>query len=346
MASFASILFGCRLVLFSAVGTYLFIIGLIGIVFPAPTCCLDLCLKRFTLCRVWCECSWVGLLWILELAGATAITVQSAFGVTCSPDTLNPDIVNNCARFQALEAFAWICTLLLFFYFVALTGLTIYHLRDDKQVWRAQIRLYPWLEIRSSLDSTVESPKRQWQKPLQLAGAPEPQTRPPPARKATLNRPSKKRDLEQGAPPPKYPETEYYSQPFAEKVEAYYNAPRPAPAPPTQMKQVPQQAPSLYPEHLRSHLPPQPQASQPAPPLPSQSQRRPAAHKQGSVDSMNSISSTSSSGWASDPAGRPRPTHPRRKGSSGSSRQRPIPPPLDLTAISAHRLIDERVSRR
>ncbi|KAI0686737.1 hypothetical protein BC835DRAFT_1309427 [Cytidiella melzeri] len=103
------------------------------------------------------------------------------------------------------------------------------------------------------------------------------------------------------------------------RVVPSYQPSRPAPRVPNQPVS------SLYPVVLQSSLPPQ----QPAPEAPSW---QPA---------MTVTPST-----ATDSARSARPTHPR-KGSNGSgSRQRPIPPPLDLTRISAFKTIDGRVSRR
>ena len=107
------------------------------------------------------------------------------------------------------------------------------------------------------------------------------------------------------------------------RADPSYQPSRPAPRIPNQPTT------SLYPAVLQSSLPSHPYASE-------------AATRQATMTSAPPVSVS----IPSTDASRPRPTHPR-KGSNGSgSKQRPIPPPLDLTRISAFKTIDDRVSRR
>ena len=93
-------------------------------------------------------------------------------------------------------------------------------------------------------------------------------------------------------------------------------------------------APSLYPVHVQASMRLEPQRAPAAaspPPLGDWPRRR--LEKSPSLDSAS----------PSPSAATPRARHPRT-GSAGSlnGRQRPIPPPLDLTRISAYRQIEER----
>lgn len=204
-------------------------------------------------------------------------------------------------------------------YVLALALFAVMNQEAGQNVWQSTVRTFPWFATRESLASTPPSPVRQFQqKPLRLA-APRPQR---PIRHATLDR-----DLEVGEKP----------------AALSYEPSRPAPVPPSG------QSHSLYPAVLKSNLPshvhvPQPSGATP-PPLGDwpRSSRRPDVNQNPAPASSDSRTSRSQT---SDAAARPRPSHPR-KGSNGSpSRQRPIPPPLDLTRISAYRTIDEQLSRR
>lgn len=209
-------------------------------------------------------------------------------------------------------------------YVLALVLSAILH-QGDTNVWHSGVRTFPWFErTRASLASVPPSPVRQiQQKPFHLA-APRPQR---PVRQATLER-----DLEYGLERP--------------RGAPSYEPSRRAPAAPSNN----QTTPSLYPAYLKSNLPSQPGISEPSgatpPPLGDwpRSSRKPT--RDASPSAFSSSGDTSAQSQQPETSAPARPTHPR-KGSNGSpSRQRPVPPPLDLTRISAYRTIDGRVSRR
>ena len=214
-------------------------------------------------------------------------------------------------------------------YLLALTLSAILHHEEGVPVWHTSVRFFPWYDTRASLNSAPASPSKQWKKPLQLAGAPQ-----RPVRQATL--------------PARFSEKDLEARP---RPEPTYEPSRPAPRIPvateTEM-QLPSAEPiSLYPAILKSSLPsvPRPQRSDSAPPplgdwTRRQHERTP---RQMSVTNTAPESTTVPIGSAAAP----RPRHPRN-GSNGSigGRQRPVPPPLDLTRISAYRQIEDRVSQQ
>lgn len=209
-------------------------------------------------------------------------------------------------------------------YLLALAISAILNQEKGVEVWQSGVRHFPWFAAtRSSLNSAPPSPTRQWQKPLQLAG-PRPDR---PMHQTTLT----KLDLEAE-----------YGMTAEQRLKQSYQTPRPAPVP-----QMQQTEPSLYPAHLQSHLPTTSRAPEPSR---SQQQHRRTAAASESSSPASVVRATSaprrSTNPTTDPAGRTRPRHPRTGSNGSPSRQRPIPPPLDLTSISAYRTIDERVSRR
>ncbi|KAI0341789.1 hypothetical protein BDW22DRAFT_274790 [Trametopsis cervina] len=275
---------------------YLIFVGAAGVAFVIPTVAIDIFRDNALVNRVWFECLWVGVFWVMELAGASAITA-SLSNMVC--DQASKDA---CTSSSVLIVFTWICTMLLLIYLLALTVSAVLHQGDSSNVWTSGVRTYPWFATRGNLGSAPSSPMRQGfqAKPFALQ-VPRPQV---PARQATLGR-----DLE-------------YGLERGARAEPTYQASRPAPRVPNQP------ASSLYPAVLQSSLPPRPSVPEVDSPLPSRQPATPAAPS------------------TAVPEARPRPTHPR-KGSNGSgSKQRPIPPPLDLTRISAFKTIDDRVSRR
>ncbi|KAI0093533.1 hypothetical protein BDY19DRAFT_989103 [Irpex rosettiformis] len=320
MATLASFLFGYRYFLFVAfiicnaiicsitvwnmsldgssghnmqLDAYLVFLGALGVVFIIPTVATDILRDNALVNRVWFECLWVGIFWVMELAGASAITA-SLSSMVCDPS--NKDA---CTSASVLIVFTWICTMLLMIYLLALTVSAVMHQGDASNVWNSGVRTYPWYSTRGNLTSAPSSPVRQFQKKPLTLNAAHPQV---PVRQATMGR-----DLE-------------YGLERGARADPTYQPSRPAPRIPNQP------ASNLYPAVLQSSLPPHPYASEPS-------------TRQALIVANLAVSSSAD-------AVPPRPTHPRKNSNGSGSKQRPIPPPLDLTRISAFKTIDDRVSRR
>lgn len=300
------------------IDAYLIFLGAFGIVFIIPIVAIDLFRRHAVPSRVWFESVWVGLFCLMELAGASALTADMS-NMSCS--SIN-NTLNVCTSSLVMLAFGWLITVMLLCYLLALTLSAILHHDEGVAVWQSSVRFFPWYATRASLSSAPASPTRQWKKPLQLSAEPRPQLR-----QAVLEKPSV---VERPARP-------------APRAEPSYEPSRPAPPPPRPQVPLASAEPaSLYPATLKSSLPPVQQTYDAAPPPLGDWPRRRTEQLPSSAGSNTSpqTSSTVSSTATS------RPGHPRN-GSSGSfsGRQRPIPPPLDLTKISAYRQIEERARR-
>ncbi len=220
-------------------------------------------------------------------------------------------------------------------YLLALSVSAILNQGEGINVWQSSVRFFPWYATKSSLNSAPPSPSRQWQKPLQLAG-PRPHR---PTRRATLTQ-SFDRDLERGIPA---------AAPRAEQPSEATRAAPPAP----EMQQMAREQPSLYPAVLKSHLPSKPTRSDSAPlPPPAaprvedwvRSQHHGRSQTQDSV--ATGFRPIDNAPAVSPSQATPVARHPRRGSNGSPSRERRIPPPLDLTRISAYKAVDDRLARR
>jgi hypothetical protein len=315
------------------IGAYLIFLGVFAIAFIIPIIAIDILRRNAVPSRVWFECVWVGFFWVLELAGASAITASSSGSLTCQAGD------SACTSSKVLIAFTWLCTITLLVHLLALPVFAV--LQEDRSVWQTGVRHYPWFATRSVLQSQPSSPTRQWHKPLQLA-APRPTH--PVARQAALLS-AAERDVELAA--------------SAQRFERGYEAPRSAPMPPLKQTQ-----PSLYPSFLGPHMPagamPGATTSDPLPPplgdwphsKPKSKGKRvpppqvPESSPRSGTSTASSAPVRSPANTGIDPAGRPRPSHPRTRSNGSPTRNKPIPPPLDLTRISAYRGIEERLARK
>ncbi|KAI8998502.1 hypothetical protein BD414DRAFT_475251 [Trametes punicea] len=154
------------------IDAYMIAVSALGLLYIFPVMCIDLLRKNSLVGRVWFECVWVGLFWLLDLAGAAAVTAVLP-NLLCSSaaDLLS---FSSCVSTKVLLAFAWFGAINLLVYFCILMVSAIIHMKDDSQVWRANTRLYPWFKVREALPSPRgPSPLRTWSKPPVPSAAPQ-----------------------------------------------------------------------------------------------------------------------------------------------------------------------------
>ncbi|THH20368.1 hypothetical protein EW146_g958 [Bondarzewia mesenterica] len=142
---------------------YMIYLGAFSLVVVLPIVFLDVFWKRAITGRVWFECVWVGLLSVLHLAGAAAVTATFP-RVMCSSQVKRATI-DSCTSTKLLEAFAWTCTIcrkcllhgtlnpagsrssvllaVSVHLFVLVFSAVVHHSLDDT-VWHATVRTYPW----------------------------------------------------------------------------------------------------------------------------------------------------------------------------------------------------------
>ncbi|TBU65666.1 hypothetical protein BD310DRAFT_963449 [Dichomitus squalens] len=153
------------------VDAYLIAIGAAGILWMFPVMFLDQLRKNALVSRVWFECAWVGLFWILNLAGAAAVTAMLP-NMMCS-FAANLLLPGACATTDVLLAFSWIGMANLLVYLCVLMVSAIIHMKDDSTIWSAHTITYPWFRLREQLNSARPSPVRTtWSKAPLPSAAP------------------------------------------------------------------------------------------------------------------------------------------------------------------------------
>ncbi|OCH95033.1 hypothetical protein OBBRIDRAFT_788770 [Obba rivulosa] len=157
------------------VDDFLICLGVLGIVFIFPTLCIDVFRTNALPSRIWFECIWTGIFWLLSLSGAAAVTAtlpQMLCGSSTpvfvpvdgalpneNADVLSWQIIrDSCTATKVLLAFTWIFAIGMLSYFCGLAILVIMHHQDDPQIWQCSVRHYSWFAVRSSLNSGPTSP--------------------------------------------------------------------------------------------------------------------------------------------------------------------------------------------
>jgi len=152
---------------------FLIFLGAFGLLCAFPIILVDLVRQNALTSRIWFECLWIGMFWILELSGAAAVTANLP-NTMCTGQWLNA-----CTSAKIMMTFSWICTATLLLYLVALAACTILHHSTDSEVWHATVRGYAWFGNSSSLPSAPSTPMREKGLARSIA-APQPRHAAPP----------------------------------------------------------------------------------------------------------------------------------------------------------------------
>lgn len=90
---------------------------------------------------IWFELAWTGLIWVLWLATAAAIT---SLGIFTSCGFYNKDVESNCRQYQTAQAFSWLLWLFSFGWFCALLVASIIAAsRGHTRVWKSPVDEHP-----------------------------------------------------------------------------------------------------------------------------------------------------------------------------------------------------------
>ncbi|OAX43553.1 hypothetical protein K503DRAFT_796230 [Rhizopogon vinicolor AM-OR11-026] len=136
------------------VDVYLIFLGAFSLAFILPIIFADLLCSDPLSARVWFECAWVALFWLMQLAGATAITAI-ALDTQCTADAT---MLDNCSSTVVLLTFTWMCTIILLLYLSFLVVTTVTTQRIDPGIWHHNVR-YLRIETTSQcLPSAQNSP--------------------------------------------------------------------------------------------------------------------------------------------------------------------------------------------
>ncbi|KAH7889290.1 hypothetical protein F5I97DRAFT_496613 [Phlebopus sp. FC_14] len=138
------------------VDVYLIFLGAFGLAWIFTLMFIELLCSNPITTRVWFECVWIALLWLMELAGAAAIT---AIGpeLQCARQAIL-FVYTLCVSQRVLVAFTWICTIILLFYLLFLVFIVVTHQRDDPTLWICSVRNLFRLTARQCLSSAPSSP--------------------------------------------------------------------------------------------------------------------------------------------------------------------------------------------
>ncbi|KAF8136704.1 hypothetical protein EV363DRAFT_1157645 [Boletus edulis] len=115
-----------------------------------------LCVNALTT-RVWFECVWVALFWLMELAGGAALIAIDS-DVICSSPTTTILLNALCTSERVLLAFTWMCTTMLLVYLLALVFIAASGYGDDPKIWVCDVRSLRAAAVRQCSPRTPDTP--------------------------------------------------------------------------------------------------------------------------------------------------------------------------------------------
>ncbi|KAG1832171.1 hypothetical protein EV424DRAFT_1640903 [Suillus variegatus] len=138
------------------VDVYLIFLGAFSLTFIFPIIFADLLCTDPLSARVWFECAWVTIIWLMQLAGAAAVTAIAPH-IQCSASATEVNF-NSCLSTKVLVTFTWICTIILLLYLFLLFVTAVTTQWTDPGVWHHNVRYLRMESTRQCLPSAQNSP--------------------------------------------------------------------------------------------------------------------------------------------------------------------------------------------
>jgi hypothetical protein len=318
----------------SQLDAYLIFCGAFGLLVIFPIVCIDIVRKNAVFACVWFEAVWLAIFFVLETAGAAALTALLP-QLSCSQQiTALRD--PSCKSTAVLTGITWTTTIIVLFYMTTLIICAILHQDSHPDVWRSGVRDFPWFQHRNTterLRTPPCSPKR-WVAAVTRPKEPssqQQQTLP------TMIAPKPRRNV---APPlwSTYEVEHYTAAPSGgPSGQRYSRAPAPPPAVVKHMQSRRVAPVSLYPTYMDSTIPPVAPAGLPSNtrpagdwPATSSTSRTPRHQHRTRVSQQTTSLQQEDTSIAASPAA----VSPSRRQPRGP-RNRPAP--LDLSQLSSYR---------
>ncbi|KAI6045387.1 hypothetical protein EDC04DRAFT_2888839 [Pisolithus marmoratus] len=135
---------------------YLAFLGAFSILFAVILIFVEVLFTNPFTTRIWFESGWVAMFWLMELAGAAAVSALSG-NAHCSSQNAFAS-TSLCISKRLLLAFTWICTGILLAYFFLVVFTTVTYQRDNPDVWNTTVRRLHSSAGRQSLSTPLHSP--------------------------------------------------------------------------------------------------------------------------------------------------------------------------------------------
>jgi len=140
--------------LYVPVDVFLIFVGGLALVTILPVLTVDIIRTGAITSRVWFELVWVGIFWVLELSGASALTAITPT-LLCDPTAIASHFTSTCMSTRALLAFTWLSTILLSAHLSILLISALAHNGTHPHVWTTGVSDFPWYTPAAPLSSAI-----------------------------------------------------------------------------------------------------------------------------------------------------------------------------------------------
>lgn len=141
------------------VDTFLIVESILGMLVVFTVLPIELLSKTAVTSRVWFEVTWVALFFVLSISGAAASTATGP-SLSCALSLRRSGSFKDaCTSASVVQGFAWLSTVTLFFYLVALVGSTLLSAANNARIWHTAVRDVAWFATsQQQLKSGPSSP--------------------------------------------------------------------------------------------------------------------------------------------------------------------------------------------
>ncbi|EJD53077.1 hypothetical protein AURDEDRAFT_110858 [Auricularia subglabra TFB-10046 SS5] len=141
------------------VDTFLIVESILGMLVVFTVIPIELLSKTAVTSRVWFEVTWVALFFVLSISGAAASTATGP-SLSCALSVRRPSLFKDaCTSASVVQGFAWLCTVTLFFYLVAIVVSTLLSAANNARIWHTAVRDVAWFATsQQQLKSGPSSP--------------------------------------------------------------------------------------------------------------------------------------------------------------------------------------------
>ncbi|KDQ12428.1 hypothetical protein BOTBODRAFT_56718 [Botryobasidium botryosum FD-172 SS1] len=142
--------------LYIPVDVLLIFVGGLAVITILPVLAVDIMRTGATTSHVWFELVWVGVFWILELSGASALTAMTPT-LLCNPTATATYLPSTCMSTRALLAFTWLSTILLSVHLAMLLISALAHNGTHPHVWYTGVSDFPWFAHTTSSSTAPQT---------------------------------------------------------------------------------------------------------------------------------------------------------------------------------------------
>jgi len=146
------------------IDAFLIFISASGLAFIFFMIFIEVIRRHSVTCRVWFECVWVGVYFLMQFSGAVVLSTIGP-SMMCAPSAP----ADSCRSTMVLLSFVWINSINLLGYFLLLVISAILYANHDSRIWSRAVRHFVWPD-HGFFSATAPAPRSVDSEPTSMSG--------------------------------------------------------------------------------------------------------------------------------------------------------------------------------